>query len=586
MRSSSSLAVALVLGSLAVACSVASSDGASGSTSALEHVGGSDPGASSGGSSGTGDDSSGDDDDTGSTGPKLCAALRGNGEDIYAHFVSLARMIESVGLFDGMAGGSSSTITMFTYESILKHPALRDCGDATGPRTCTDAETALRASLLLKSVRGYAEEVGISDGILGNAGIVELVSQIQSQGIESLIDTDPATAASELQTLLDPDTLARVGILVNPELVDMLAVTDPTLLAYNAHEVVASVEEVGAWSITDNRLFFRPGLVDFDAAAGSTFARLGDFYAGYGPADVDAMKTFLDACAPSAKGLLWVDPTGGADIRAVATSDGTTCGDGFNAQVSAYLAAAELEPQNSRIDENIGDTLNALAATSVVTGDGIAAYATARALYQSGQYATGNIPFGITFDEVKFGYWGSGASLATMLSNPMGYTDEKTQKAISLGTSTWREILSHSPAEPGLARLRDLPDGSLAAGGWPDLAPVLALKNLGCQRVVYITRQDVESDFATGVATALGMTSTDNTALYDLSNPASGFTTSLREATGVWCTNWNAFTDSQMDALAADSYSSPLQTSDPFFSAYSDVVASANLVGCTAGVAQ
>ena len=53
----------------------------------------------------------------------------------------------------------------------LKHPALRDCGDASGARACTDAETALRAALLLKSVRGYAETVGVSDGILGNAGI-------------------------------------------------------------------------------------------------------------------------------------------------------------------------------------------------------------------------------------------------------------------------------------------------------------------------------------------------------------------------------------------------------------------------------
>jgi hypothetical protein len=238
------------------------------------------------------------------------------------------------------------------------------------------------------------------------------------------------------------------------------------------------------------------------------------------------MKTFLDGCATGSKGLLWVDPNGGADARAVTTGDGTSCGDAFAAQVTAYLAAAPLEAEpgsGSRIDETIGDTLNALAATSVVTGDGIAAYADARAAYQSGQYPTGDIPFAVTFDEVKFGYWGSAASLTTVLANPMGYTDEKTQKAISLGPATWRAILSRSPAEPGLARLRDLPDGSLAAGGWPDLAPVLALKNLGCQRVVYVTRHDAESAFAVGVATKLGMTSADDTALYDLSNPSSGF---------------------------------------------------------------
>jgi hypothetical protein len=496
-------------------------------------------------------------------------------------------MLESFGLFDGMAGGSSSTITMFTYESILKHPALSDCGDDSGPQTCSDAETALRAALMLKSARGYAETVGMSDGILGNAGIAELVSRVQSQGIASLIQTDPASAATELQTLLSPDALERLGILVNPDLLDMLAVTDSTLLAYNENEVLASIEEFGNWTITDNRLFFRPGLVDFDAAAGSTFARLGDFYAGYGPSDVGAMKTFLDECADGAKGLLWTDPNGGADVNTLTTSDGsTTCGALFASQVTTYLGNAQLEPQDSRIDESIGDTLNALAATSVVTGDGVDAYSAALTVYQSGQYPTGDIPFDIAFDDVKFGYWGGADSLEAILANPMGYTDEKTQKTISLGTGTWREILSHSPAEPGLANLRALPDGSLTAGGWPDLAPVLALRNLGCARVVYVTRQDVESDFATGVATKLGMTAADDTALYDLSNPASGFSASLSQATGVWCTNWNAFTDSQMDALAADSYSAPLQTADSFFSGYPRVAASVNLVGCTPGVAQ
>jgi hypothetical protein len=526
-------------------------------------------------------------DTTAGSGPALCAALRGNGEDIYAHFVSLARMIETVGLFDGMAGGSSSTITMFTYESILKHPALRDCSDANGERACTDDETALRAALMLKSARGYAQTVGVSDGILGNAGIAQLVGQVESQGIDSLIGTDPAAAATELQTLLAPDALARLGILVNPALVQMLAVTDPTLLAYNETEVVASIKEFGNWTITDNRLFFRPGLIDFDAAAGSTFARLGDFYAGYGPSDVGAMKTFLDQCAAGAKGMLWTDPNGGADVNGLATADGsTTCGQLFTSQVSAYLGVAALEPQGSRIDETIGDTLNALAATSVVTGNSIGAYATALGLYQSGQYATGDIPFAISFDDVKFGYWGSDESIATVLGNPKGYTDEKTQKAISLGASSWREILSHSPAEPGLANLRPLPDGSLAAGGWPDLAPVLALQNLGCGRVVYVTRQDAESSFALGVASKLGMAAADQTNLYDLSNPASGFSLSLSQATGVWCTNWNGYTDSQMDALSANSYSAPLQTSDPFFSGYGNVQASLGLVGCTPGVAQ
>src|SRR5512141_842017 len=60
--------------------------------------------------------------------PKLCAAVRGNGESILTHFASLSRIVEHYGVVDGMAGGSSGSITTFTYESILKNPAMQRCG--------------------------------------------------------------------------------------------------------------------------------------------------------------------------------------------------------------------------------------------------------------------------------------------------------------------------------------------------------------------------------------------------------------------------------------------------------------------------
>jgi hypothetical protein len=522
--------------------------------------------------------------DESSDGPHLCAALRGNGELIYAHFASLARLVEELGLFDGMAGGSSSTITMFVYESILKNPALRECGGAT----CSDDETRARAALLLKSVRGWAEAVGESDGVLGDDGILQLVQAMQSQGVDGLLATDPAAAAQKIRELLSPDAIQRLKVLVNPELLAMLDEQDPQLLAYNVKEVTASIEEFGHFSVDDNRLFFRPGLVDFDGAAGTTFARAGDFYAGYGPSDADAMRAFLDACAAPTKGLLWIDPNGGKDAAHTTTSDGTTCGDRFAAMASAFLGASDPNGPTypSRVDEPVGGTLTALAATSVVTGAGIQAYADGLTAYRSGRYPQGDVPFDIHFDDVRFGYWGSSDALGRVLANGRGYTDEKTRKAISLGTATWRDVLSRSPAEPGLSRLRELPDGSLAAGGWPDLAPVLALKNLGCDRVVYVTRRQPESVFAIGVATKLGMTAADQVALYDLGKAQSGFTTSLREATATWCTNWNAFADSQQDPMAADAYAAPLETRDPFFASYAGVVASTGFAGCTPGVTQ
>src|SRR5690349_6860427 len=112
-------------------------------------------------------------------GPHLCVALRGNGNYIITHFASLARLIENYGIIDGMAGGSSSTITMFTYESILKNPTLRTCGD----QACSAEETAARAALLLKSLREYGQTVGSTDGFIGDGGVVELVNNVKAAGI-------------------------------------------------------------------------------------------------------------------------------------------------------------------------------------------------------------------------------------------------------------------------------------------------------------------------------------------------------------------------------------------------------------------
>src|SRR5262249_23758318 len=75
------------------------------------------------------DDSSGQGAAQTSSSPlSLCAAVRGNGESILTHFASLAHITEHYGKIGGMAGGSSGSITTFTYESILKNPVVHSCG--------------------------------------------------------------------------------------------------------------------------------------------------------------------------------------------------------------------------------------------------------------------------------------------------------------------------------------------------------------------------------------------------------------------------------------------------------------------------
>lgn len=494
---------------------------------------------------------------------KLCAAIRGNGHYVITHFASLARLIESYGIVDGVSGGSSGSVTTFLYESMLKNPALG-----------TGEARAARVALLLKSVEGYALEVAETPEALAVKNLTtlfpKLKQEIQTRGIEGLLNTDAAQAASDLYDILSS---SDVRSLVNPEILAMLK--DPLLAPFNAREVYTAVTTLGAFSVDDNRLFFRSGAISFDDVA-AKLGRVGDFYAGYGPADSAAMSAFLDACAEPSRGKFWEDVD-------------ASCKQQLGALVRGYRARLQTAQGSfgSRLDEHVGDyaPLATLLATSVLEGDAVTQYDAALARYRAGELPTGNIPFAPSFDSVRFGYWGNAQHLATVASNPRGYTDLKTAKFRALGAATWREVLSTSPAEPGLAHFKKMSDGRISAGGWSDLAPVLVLKNLGCERVVYVTRLGDESPFATKIAKYLGMSEADYGALYDLGQAASGFAQSVARADAVWCTDWNSFGDFQQSEMAAESYSAPLETRDTSWTGpYSRVVGSTGKPGCTPGV--
>jgi hypothetical protein len=238
-----------------------------------------------------------------------------------------------------------------------------------------------------------------------------------------------------------------------------------------------------------------------------------------------------------------------------------TCGERFVKAVSEYRTAVrQTPPSKNRIDERVdmASPLTKVIATSVLEGDAAKAFKDARAGYLAGKFPANDIAFAPPFAQVKFGYWGKAADLERIRSNPLKFADLKTAKFTSLGGGTWREVLTSSPAEPGLSRFVELPDGRVSSGGWSDLAPVLALKNVGCKQVVYITREGDESGFATKIAKREGMDEKSWQALYDLSSE-SAYTESLRQADGVWCTNWNSFTSTQQIEMSLDSYSAPLE---------------------------
>lgn len=521
-----------------------------------------------------------EDDVTEPGAPALCAAVRGNGELIGAHFPSLARVVETYGVVDGMAGGSSGSITTFLYESILMHPAVNTCGT----HKCSAEEKSARVALMLKSILGYGEVVATSEEAVTIRNAMEFAMTIKAKAeangaLSVATISNVVEIARRLKAVLD---IPEVRNVVNPEILSML--TDVRHLLFNVGEIQATIKSLGAFSVDDNRLFFRRGLLNWDAIA-KLIGRVGDFYAGYAPSDAPAVGAWLDQCAASTLGKGWKEAS-------QVPAQGGTCGELFAKTVTDYRTQARadnLVPK--RLSEKVGASLHVLVSTSVLEGEAAKQYLRANESYQAGDFPEGPITsFAPSFADVKFGYWGSESDLQKMQRNPKGFDDTKTEKRSSLGSAaSWGEVLRASPAEPGLSALVPLADGRISAGGWSDLAPVLALKNIGCTRVVYIQRQGDESIFAAKVASQLGMDEAKWNELYNLSESESGYAQSVKAADAVWCTNWNAFDPKQQYELAQDAYTAPfeirgLSRRKPLRSYEGATQSSLGIVGCSAGV--
>ena len=82
-----------------------------------------------------------------------CAGIRGNGQNLFAHYGSLARHVEEYGAIKCAAGGSSGSITAFLVESIWASPDVHNCRRGRCGIRARDA----RMSLMLKSVIGLVD---------------------------------------------------------------------------------------------------------------------------------------------------------------------------------------------------------------------------------------------------------------------------------------------------------------------------------------------------------------------------------------------------------------------------------------------
>ncbi len=364
--------------------------------------------------------------------PKLCAAIRGNGENIFAHFGSLARIVEHYGLVDGLAGGSSGSVTSFLTESIALQAAVYECGD----RWCDAREVADRTAFLLKSVHGYVDRLGTTDEGLALKQIGPIAARIKTEGIAALAVEDALAARDALVTLLTSEDIVD---LVNPELLTLLIESpDP---AFHVRDILTGIQNVANWQPDSDALFIRPGVFDFRAFA-DKLGRAGSFFAGYGPADVRGMAALLDQCATASRGLDW-------NRAAALPASQASCGATFVALVDRFRAAwGNGAGFHSRADDHVGEYLPTLITTSIIRGDTRTSFLAARADYMAARPYT----FTVNFDDVSFGYWGHPYDLSTVGADPSGYGDAKTSRFDALGPATWRVALSLSPAEPGLAR--------------------------------------------------------------------------------------------------------------------------------------
>ena len=131
------------------------------------------------------------------------------------------------------------------------------------------------------------------------------------------------------------------------------------------------------------------------------------------------------------------------------------------------------------------DAVSADGCDAVLKGDAIALWEEAREAWIN---AT-PIPFEPDFADVGVGYWGQERELRRMARRlDRRYADLVSAQFMPLGSASWREVLSSSPAEPGFSPAVPLSSGFVSVGGWADPLRVQPLVALRAKSVIAITR--------------------------------------------------------------------------------------------------
>lgn len=498
-----------------------------------------------------------------------CAGIRGNGQNLFAHYGALARHIEEFGAVTCAAGGSSGSITTFFLESIWANPDVQNCTSSRGRlRRCAVEDRDLRTALLLKSVVGLVD-AGLFQDI---DTVTALLDEIAAGNVIELLNGDaPLEGVAALQRIL-----RDLGPLINTEVIELLATSpDPV---FHATDIIDGLQKGLQFVVDDPAVFLRTSVVDFDEAA-TLLGVYGSFYAAYGPADRVGVAAWLDQCTEASVGLTW------EQTAQLPGPDGLSCGDAFTDLFNRYReAVAETPDAPNRADDPVGQHLPVFGVTGVLTGDAIGQWQEARAAWLAAE----PIPFEPSFDDVGVGYWGQTRDLNRIQKRlDQRYRDLVAEQFVPLGSASWREVLSSSPAEPGFSPAVPLSSGVLSVGGWADPLRIIPLDALDARRTIAINRIGGVGGFTEAVTRLLNASDAQVDALYSTTDPTSSFYIGLDEADGVWCTNWDG-QDSDPNRLFNDAYNSPLIANNrplprPRFR-YPNVGPDFAIGGCTPGL--
>ncbi len=465
-----------------------------------------------------------------------CAGIRGNGQNLFAHFGVLARQVEEYGPVTCAAGGSSGSITTFILESIWVNQDVHFCGPY---RVCRRLGRDARISLMLKSFVGLSQ-AGIFEDI---ETITTLLEEVQNQQIlERMNGPNPIDGVMAFVNLL-----RDVGPLINQDVISLLLTSpDPV---FHATDIIDGLQKGLQFIVDDPRVFLRTSVINFEEVA-DLIGVYGSFYAGYGPADRRGMRAWMRACARPGLGLTW------EQTAALPGPRGTTCGETLVDLFNAYRERFAQQGGRNRVNDQVGEFLPVFGVTGVLTGDAIDVWREARAAWLAAE------PMGFEpdFADVGVGYWGNPRELARMARRlRRRFDDLGAMQFTPLGATTWREVLAASPAEPGFSPAVLTQSGALSVGGWADPLRILPLEALGARATIAVNRRDGVGSFTLDITRLLNATEDDIDALYSTTDPESTFSISLGAASGVWCTDWDG-QGGVPNLLFNDAFSSPLIT--------------------------